>query len=1497
MFPNINLQLIKTLKKLIQWLLGVILGMYIGVIILLNIPFVQQKTAAYVSHQLSILLNTSVSVEKINLGLLNRIVVDNIALKDQSATDLLKVTRLSAKFEILPLLNGKISINSIQLFGFNISLNKANRNSKANYQFIIDALTPTNKTSKKNNNLDLRINSILIRRGKLSYDILSESTTPGKFNPSHIKLHNIIANISLKSLHNDSINASIKRLSLDEQSGLSLRKLTLKVLANDKKMTVENFKLELANTQIKTNQIEMSYNSFEDFNDFGNKVNFALSILPSRITFKDISPIVTSLAHFKESIELEMKLKGTINQLDIPFLSIKGSEHLKLNSSLSFQYLLDPENTYLYGKLDNLFIDSKGFDFITRNMSDTYLGIKPILNRLGNISFSGEVSGYYSDLVTYGLFKTDLGSFNTDLKLSGNKETHALSYSGEIKTIDFSLGKLINNSLVGQTSLNFIVNGYHPKMQYPTINIKGLISKIEYKQYKYENINLDGEYKAGGYNGKIALNDPNGNVLLKGEFNPYNKIPNFNFTALISKIKPHNLNLSSKYSETEFSLNINANFHGKSINDLSGEVSVDSFICKSATKDFYIPEIKISASNEDKNKKIKINSSFIKGTILGQYSYETIGNSITNILKKHLSSLASSTTNSQEKKSENNFNFDIHVYNTDILPILLDIPLNINSHSTIKGYVDDKMSRTRLEAYFPKLKYDNFNIESGVLICDNQGDQISAQIRFTNIRDNKNAINFSLDSKAKNDTLYTTLNWGNNSKNTYGGKLSAVTKFTRKINEVSQESNIATQIEIKATDVILNDTLWKIHPSIIKLESQKIEINNFYFSHKNQYIHINGSASKNESDTLKMQLRDINIDYVFDVVNLQGLDFKGKASGNAYITKTMKTPTMRANLSVKQFRFNNGIIGDMNITGNWDEKNEGILLDAKIQEPNKSKTTVSGYIYPLKPKSGLDLYINAQNTNLKFMEHYVQSIISDIKGKGSGNVHLFGTFKALNIEGKVKPDATLKINLLNTYFAVKDSIEMKADQFSFNNIPISDLEGHNGSLNGTIKHQNFKNMHYNLEFKANNLLVMNTKENNGAPFYGTIYATGNALLNGNPEGLNIDAALVTNKNSHFVYIAGGIASATNNQFIKFIDKTPKRSVDIVDETIENPIDKSPTDTSTDVRLNISVDATPDATMKIVMDPIAGDYISGKGFGNIRTEYYNKGDIKMFGNYQINQGVYKFSLQEIIRKDFTIQNGSEISFNGNPLDANLNIQAIYTVNSASLNDLLPDASQIVQQPNVKVNCNMFLSGALIKPTIKMEIKLPNENDEVQTLVRNYINSDEQTNMQILYLLSIGKFYTAENVNSAQSSNVMPSVLASTLSGQLNNMLSQILNYSNWNIGTNLSTGDKGWTDLEVEGLLSGQLLNNRLLINGNFGYRDNPMANTNFIGDFQAEWLLTRSGDIRLKAYNETNDKYYTRTNLTTQGFGIMYKKDFNKWNELFFWQNWIKRVKSKNKQQ
>ena len=208
-----------------------------------------------------------------------------------------------------------------------------------------------------------------------------------------------------------------------------------------------------------------------------------------------------------------------------------------------------------------------------------------------------------------------------------------------------------------------------------------------------------------------------------------------------------------------------------------------------------------------------------------------------------------------------------------------------------------------------------------------------------------------------------------------------------------------------------------------------------------------------------------------------------------------------------------------------------------------------------------------------------------------------------------------------------------------------------------------------------------------------------------------------------------------------------------------------------------------------MDPIAGDYISGRGSGNIRTEFYNKADdVKMFGNYRISQGVYKISLQEVIRKDFTINDGSTISFNGPPLDATMDIQASYMVKSASLNDLVPNVSNYGIPTSIRVNCIMNLTGQLTSPDIKLSLEVPNERDEVQALIRNYISTDEQMNMQILYLLGIGKFYTPENVDATQNSNMMTSVLSSTLSGQLNNALSNIINSNNWNIGTNLSTGE-------------------------------------------------------------------------------------------------------------
>lgn len=1477
---------------------------------MLNIPFVQQKVSAWVAAELSETLGSRLAVGRIDVGLLNRIIINDLQLEDPQGNEIAKVSRLSAKFDILPLLEGKISISNVQFFGFNVRLERETPEAPLNCQFVIDALASKDSLSKKSN-INLRINSLLIRRGRMSYDVLSEDSTPGRFNAGHISLRDIAADISLKTLQSDSVNAIIKRLNVEEEnSGFSVKKLGLRLKAGKKLASIENFRIELPHSTLQTDTILVRYDSLEMLGKSPGDLLFHFHLLPSRLVLQDLSAFVPAFRPFREALEMEVKAEGRPDQIRIPLLSVAADEHFILQGDFSLQDLSHLRNAYIAGNISRLRATSKGTDFFVRNFSREYTGTPPMLQHLGTVSFNGQVSGYLNDLVMFGQVQTDIGSLRSDLKLSLLSEDNAASYSGTIETSEFDLGRLSGNPLWGCTSLKIAINGKHAPHRYPAISVEGNIAALQYCKHLYENIGLNGEYRQGGFSGLVTLNDADADIRIEGDINVVQRIPSCKLRASVGHFRPNRLNLTSRYQEdTEIDFRINADFTGRSIDEMNGEVSIDSLSFRQADMNLFMESLKIKADSRDERyRKLSVHSDFLRGKIEGDYSYRTLPASLQGIMYHYLPALFVSEPPLPLEKSRNNFEFQFHLLDTRLLSSLLEIPLTVYTHSTLQGYFNDTSRRVRIEGYFPRVSYGDHFLESGMLLCETSGDAIRSRVRFSK-RKEKDAVNVSVEAEAKDDHLTANINWGNNSTVTYSGRLNAAAHFirenleeehaTRRQKETGQRRALKAVIDIHPTDVILNDTVWQVHPSQVVVDSGKIHVRDFCFSQRERHLRINGTLSEHAEDTIYMDLNRINVGYVFDIAQLN-VNFNGEATGKAYAYNVLKEPFMSTDLHFLNFGLNDGLLGEADIHGEWHHQVKGIHLDADIREDSTAHTVVHGYVYPLKPTSSLDLQIQAQNTNLRFIHHYIQSVTSDFNGRVTGDVHFYGRFKELTLQGKVLADASMKIDALNTTYRVRDSIRIEPEGLTFPGNTMLDSRGHTGRMEGYLRYNHFRNARYRLNFNMNNMLIMDTRESPSFPFYGTIYATGHATIQGNPrDGLSIDAAISSNRNSTFTYIKDYVSSATSNQFIQFVDRTPRRrALDMAEDAYEQArkaVQEQETDM--DIRLNLLLNATPDATVKIIMDPVAGDYISGRGSGDIRTEFYNKGDIRMFGNYRLNQGVYKFSLQEVIRKDFIIQDGSSISFNGAPLNATLGIKATYMVTSASLNDLMPNASEYVNQTNVKVNCIMDLTGRLTAPTIQLGIELPNERDEVQALVRNYIPTDEQMNMQILYLLALGKFYTPENVDVNQNSNMMSSVLSSTISGQLNNVLSHIIDNNNWNIGTNLSTGEKGWTDVEVEGILSGQLLNNRLQINGNFGYRDTPMSNTNFVGDFDAEWLVTRSGDIRLKAYNETNDRYYTKTNLTTQGIGIIFRKDFNKWKELLFWNNWkLKRLQKREEE-
>ena len=279
---------------------------------------------------------------------------------------------------------------------------------------------------------------------------------------------------------------------------------------------------------------------------------------------------------------------------------------------------------------------------------------------------------------------------------------------------------------------------------------------------------------------------------------------------------------------------------------------------------------------------------------------------------------------------------------------------------------------------------------------------------------------------------------------------------------------------------------------------------------------------------------------------------------------------------------------------------------------------------------------------------------------------------------------------------------------------------------------------------------------------------------------------------------------------------------------------------------------------------------------------------MFGNYIVEQGTYTMTIQNIIKKTFQFEEGGTIIFGGDPYHAALDLSAVYTVNGASLSDL--QVGKSFTSNNIRVNCLMNISGTPEKPAVTLDLDLPTLSPDAQQMVRSLINSQEDMNQQVLYLLAIGRFYAPSGNNSvnetgtqSQTALAMQSLLSGTISQQLNNVLSTVIKNTNWNFGANISTGDEGWNNAEYEGILSGRLFNNRLLFNGQFGYRDNVTTQngSSFIGDFDLRYLIFPNGNLAIKVYNQTNDRYFTRNSLNTQGIGLIMKKDFTTLGDLF----------------
>ena len=223
----------KTLKHIINWTVWSLLALYFLLMGATRLPFCQDFIGNRIAQAIGERLGTHVSVGRVDIGLLNRVIIDDVSILDQKNKRMLNISRLSASIDLLPLTNGKIRISSAQLFGAHANFYQKDSLSKPNFQFVLDSLASKDTTS--HTPLDLRVNTFIVRHSSVSFDRQDKAATPGLFNPQHLSVSDINAHILLKALTEDSLNLHIKRLGFQEHSGLTVNRLTLRLNADKKR--------------------------------------------------------------------------------------------------------------------------------------------------------------------------------------------------------------------------------------------------------------------------------------------------------------------------------------------------------------------------------------------------------------------------------------------------------------------------------------------------------------------------------------------------------------------------------------------------------------------------------------------------------------------------------------------------------------------------------------------------------------------------------------------------------------------------------------------------------------------------------------------------------------------------------------------------------------------------------------------------------------------------------------------------------------------------------------------------------------------------------------------------------------------------------------------------------------------------------------------------------------------------------------------------------------
>lgn len=1457
--------------------------------VFISIPAVQTRIINRISDRVFEKIGHNIDIEYINIRWFDTVLIQGLLVYDTKNHKMIQLDRLILDFKLTEVITkSSINLDKAILQGATVEMINNAPEGQFNLNFFIDEIkNKLVKQKKKKEGKVFHADKVIFTNSRFKMFRNDRPMIANRFDQYHFTLENMDASLTDFMIEPGIIDFQIDELQcVDSASGFDVKDLQTKFQYTRQSMVFQNMELKAGRSTISQSMV-FDYLQPSSVKEFVDSVKITANVKKSMIYSKDLGHFAPALQKYNDFYYLEGFLEGPVKRFSIRNINLRFGLRSELKGYVSMYGLPD---------FDETFIDAK----ITEGRVNTgdlapYANEKSMenLEKFGLVKFNGGFAGFPVDFVSNATFDTEIGSFDTDINLKlGTLANEKPTYSGKLSTRNFDVGVLLGDTIMAQNlDMTGSINGSGFTREDARFYLISTISRLGIRGYDYQNIKTDATLAEQLFNGNLSIDDPNlqfnGNVGIN--LDKDHEI--IQVKADIGKAVLDTLKITRKPAYLSSTLNVD--MRGLTLDNIFGEAYLENTLFRFNESEIFLDRLNLISDKDSLERTLKIQSPFADLNIAGDFDYSTFFHDMIHLYNEYKLIFRNDSQeieayyaqNLKNKSDYYQLTYDVHF--KDINPVanmfLNDFILSQNTNLT-GSFTGGTTKLVALQTTFDTLRVNDLSFIGNNIKFDTKKNSDTTLVYGQyEISSNQQLV----DGAALSDRLDCNVTWNGNVIDFHVNLAQSNSSNYIKTAGHVEFLTDTTMLSLLPSEINIIDKIWNVsEQNMIMIRKKNYDIRNLSFFHADQKITVNGMISENPDKNLFISIRNFEMEMLNPLISkkLEGV-FNGFIDLKDYFNQRQ----INSRINIRDLTVNKFLVGNVIAYSEFDNENEHFDVNLSVLRNGAQTMLVDGIIKPAGKEEQLDLNASFTNANLNLIEPFFEEYISRVNGTLNGNLKIAGRLNKPSISGVATTNnGAFTLDYLNTPWGFDGEVVFEENFINFRNFALTDPNNNKGTLSGRIAHNGFKELEFDFSGTLNKFLVLNTTSKDNSSYYGTAYASGNFNINGKEKIFNISANAISDRGTRFYIPLGGSEEVVQEDFINFLS---------VRDTLafSNRKDSEKMDLK-GISLNFDFEITPDAYCEIIFDLTAGDIIRGRGNGKLNLQIDTKGDFNIFGDYEITEGAYNFTLYNIINKEFLIEPGSLISWTGDPYEAILDIRASYN-QLASLTPILRGITEEEIRANPELNRKypakvlLDIQGNLSYPEIDFNIEvddypknaLYNEVslETYMSAFKTRLATDEQELKRQVFSLIILKNFSQEN-----AFNVGGSVERS-VSEFISNQISYWVTQFDENLIVDVDLGsldDEAFNTFQLR--MSYSFLDGRLRVtrDGRFADESTGANVATILGDWSVEYLLSPDGKLRVKIYSKTN--YNTlnparNSTSNTTGFSLMHTKSFDDIKDLF----------------